>query len=99
MFDKDSNWTYEKFRESRAFNLLHSIDTTFWIPTGSMSEKEKQDYPYHITTGGYYREIPYKEAFVNKWNNWDEKSKNAFISLPNFNWEIFSEITGVKKPE
>ena len=96
MFDKESDWTYEDFRNSKAFDLLHSIDTTLWIPDYAMSEKEKVDYPYYVTTGGYYREIDYKEAFTNKWNNWSDDNKKAFTSLPNFDWAIFTKITGVK---
>lgn len=88
--------TFEDFRNTRAFDLLHTINTTLWVQSNIMNEQEKKDYPCHVTTGGYNKVIPYKEAFTNKWNNWDKESKEAFTSLPNFDAEIFFEITGAK---
>ncbi len=96
MFNKDTDWTYEDFRNSKAFELLHTIETSIYVPDYAMSEQEKKDYPYYITTGGFHRQIDFKEAFVNKWNNWDERNRSAFTSLPNFDSEIFYITNGVK---
>ena len=60
-----------------------------------MSDQEKIDFPYYITTSGYVKNIPYKESFTNAWNNWTKDSRQAFIDLPNFDWEVFTDITGV----
>jgi len=96
MFNKPSEWSFEDFKNSAAFRLLHSIDTTLWIPDYSMSNEEKKLYPYYVTTKGYVKNLPYKEAFVNAWNNWSKESHNAFTSLPNFEADVFFDITGVK---
>ena len=96
MFNKQSKWTFEDFRKSKAFELLHTIDTTMWIASYQMSEQEKKDHPHHVTTGGYIKNIPFKEAFVNKWNNWSESSQEAFKNLPGFDSKVFEEATGVK---
>ncbi|MCZ4244931.1 A1S_2505 family phage non-structural protein [Pedobacter punctiformis] len=95
MFNKPSSWTYEDFTSSKAFGLLQSIDTTLYVPSGNMTDQEKKDHPYHITTGGYMKHLPYKECFTNAWNNWTTESREAFTSLPNFNWDVFTDITGV----
>ena len=61
-----------------------------------MSEEEKEKYPSYKTAEGYIKDIPFSEAFQNKWHNWDEESRNEFKALPNFDAAIFEEITGVK---
>jgi hypothetical protein len=95
MFNKPSAWTYEDFIASRAFSLLSSIDTTIWVPNYKMNDQEKIDHPYYVTTEGYMKHLPYKECFTNAWNNWTSESRKAFTSLPNFDWAIFTDITGV----
>jgi len=96
LFNKPSTWTYEDFINSDAFRYLQQVDTTLWIPDYKMTDQEKIDYPYYITTSGYVRNIPYKEAFANSWNNWSEKARQSFLNLPNFDAEIFEDITGIK---
>jgi hypothetical protein len=95
-FNKDSNWTEEMFKNSRAYNLLCYVDTKMWIYTENMTSEEKEKFPSHKTTGGYLKDIPFKEAFQNKWHNWSEENQNEFKKLPNFDAGIFEEITGVK---
>jgi hypothetical protein len=67
-----------------------------WIYSDNMSAEEKEKFPSHKTTGGYLKEIPYKDAFQNKWHNWSEVNKKEFTNLPNFDKDIFFQITGVK---
>ena len=38
----------------------------------------------------------YKEAWKNFWNSISEDRKQEFMNLPNFDSEIFEEITGIK---
>ena len=96
MFNKPSDWTEQDFINSRAYSLLCQVDTTQWIPLSHMSEEEKEKYPSYKTAEGYIKDIPFREAFQNKWHNWDEESRNEFKALPNFDAAIFEEITGVK---
>jgi hypothetical protein len=96
LFNKESDWTHEKFKNSNVFSLLCQIDTKMWVYENSMTNEEKEKYPSYKTSGGYLKDIPYKEAFQNKWHNWSEENKQEFKNLPNFDAEIFEEITGVK---
>ncbi len=95
LFDKESNWTHQDFITSQAYSLLCKVDTKMWIYTEHMSSEEKEKYPSHKTSGGYLKDIPFKEAFQNKWHNWSDASKKVFTSLPNFDAAIFEKITGV----
>ena len=97
MFNKKSPWTEQDFKNSRAYSLLCGVDTKIWVPTYAMSEEEKAAHPSHKTADGYLKDIPFKEAFQNRWHNWSAENREAFTSLPNFNWKIFTEITGVEK--
>ena len=87
--------THEQFENSKTFRLLCEVDTKIWIYGNSMSDAEKEKYPSHKTSGGFLKDIPYKEAFQNKWHNWSKENRQEFTSLPNFDKEIFFKITGV----
>jgi PPE-repeat protein len=96
IFNKDSEWTIKDFENSRAFNLLYNVNTKIWIESWQMTDEEKEKHPSHKTCEGYLRDIPFKEAFSNMWHNLNEEDKKAFTSLPNFDSEIFEQITSVK---
>ncbi len=97
LFDKPSNWTIQDFENSKAYSLLcNYVNTKMWVQESAMTDEEKTKYPSYKTTGGYLKDIPYKEAFTNAWHNWDNAAREAFTSLPNFDAEIFYNITGVK---
>ena len=99
MFNQSSTWTEQDFLNSQAFNLLCNVYTKQWVPSSHMTEEEKQEFPSHETCEGYLKDIPFKEAFQNAWHNWSADSRKAFTDLPNFNSDIFFEITGVKVSE
>jgi hypothetical protein len=95
-FNKKSDWTEQKFLDSDAYRLLCQIDTKMWIYPSQMTDEEKKANPSYQTCDGYLKDIPFKEAFQNAWHNWSEKNRSAFTSLPNFDADIFFEITGVR---
>ncbi len=95
-FNKESNWTEKDFLDSKVYRLLCNVDTKMWIYPNSMTAEEKQKNPSYITCDGYLKDIPFKEAFKNMWGNLSESNKEEFKKLPNWNSEIFEEITGVK---
>jgi hypothetical protein len=69
-----------------------------------MSEEEKENNPNYENLGGYLKTYSYKEAWKKSWNeakekeNW-EKEYNLLINLPNFDAEVFEEITGINIKE
>ncbi len=96
MFNKKSKWTMDDFTNSNSFKLLSTVDTKLWVYSGSMSEKEKTENKGWETADGFYRDIPFKDAFKDKWHNWNAANRAEFTGLPNFDKKIFFEITGVE---
>ena len=61
-----------------------------------MTDKEKEENPGYKTTGGYLKKSDYKEAFKKSWDEADHEDRMKIKDLPNFNEEIFFDISGIK---
>lgn len=96
IFDQVSGWTEEEFLQSKVYSLLGQVDTKLWVPEYLMSEEEKVANRGWKTAEGFVRDIPFKQAFQDRWHNWGNGSRQAFLDLPNFDAEKFEHITGVK---
>ena len=66
-----------------------------WIDESAMTEDEKQANPSCSFTGGYLRVMEYKEAWRRSWDNADPENRELVRKLPNFDAEVFFEITGI----
>lgn len=99
LFDKPSPWTYREFLESKAKKLLDCMpQSTAWVNSDDMTDAEKAKYPTYETTGGYLKTFDAAErtaSAVNWWNGLIDKEKAIIMSIPNFDKEIFKEITGI----
>ena len=71
------------------------FDLTQWIDAANMTDKEKADHPSHETTGGYLKVYEYQEAFKASYARASEEDKAKLFKLPNFDAEIFKEISGI----
>jgi len=71
------------------------MPTTQWISENDMSEQEKKDNPKFFVTQGYLKTLEYKEAFKIAWEN-SRELREVTIVLPNFDKDIFFDITGIK---
>ena len=60
-----------------------------------MSDIEKEENPAHKTTGGYLKVYDYKEVFQNSYNQASEEDKELLLELPNFDADVFFEISGI----
>ncbi len=92
MFNKETNlkWDDIDHPHFRKFYL------TKWIPEENMTYKEKKIHSdFHILKG-YLKTFTYKEAWANFWKDTDEDNRQKFLNLPNFDPEVFEEITGIK---
>jgi len=49
------------------------------------------------TEGGYLKKYDYKEAFINAFNKADVEGVKQTLELPNFDYKIFEEISGISK--
>ena len=81
-----------------------SFTLTEWIPDSKMSQQEKKQHPEYATTGGYLKKYTYKEAFrisfadARRKPDWP-KQRQMLLDLPNFDAEVFEEISGITPNE
>lgn len=97
MFNKPSDWSIEDWRYSEAKRLLDNImyNALQWVYSDKMTEEEKEQHPKYKTTGGYLKELDKSKCGQLWWDNLLDYNKNVIKSLPNFDAEIFKEITGI----
>ena len=98
LFNKPSDWTYRDWFNSDARYLLNQIprDVVEWIWSSDMTDKEKEAHPEHETTGGYLKVLDESDCAQIWWDGLSQIEKRIIRSIPNFDKEIFSEITGIK---
>ena len=72
------------------FNVLNKF-----IYIRDMTDEERENNPDYETLGGYLRKMTYKEAWKYSWDNANKGNRKLVLKLPNFDNEIFKEITGI----
>ena len=97
MFNKPSDWTFRDWQNSKARYLLNKIQHNVleWIYSDNMTDEEKEQYPEYKTTGGYLKELDESKCAQIWWDNLSFSEKKIIEALPNFDAEIFKEITGI----
>lgn len=60
-----------------------------------MSDEEKEAHPEHEITGGYLKNLDFKVACKIMWENLSAEDKQAVKEIPNFDANVFEEITGI----
>ncbi len=72
-----------------------SFNINEWIPEEKMTtEQKKNDKDFHVKKGTLITR-DYKEAFQLAFKETTEEVRQQFLNLPNFDADIFFEITGV----
>jgi len=92
VFNKDCS--IEDWKNAIKPNFLY-FDLTEWITEDDMTDQEKIDNDTFHTTGGYLKSYDYKEAFQASWDKADEEDRALLFKLPNFNAEVFKDISGI----
>ena len=95
IFNKQSDFTMRKFIDSKYYKALTSSNfmLTEWV---EYTEEEKKESLCGQAIGGYLKTYTYKEACQNWWNNMSEENKEIVKSIPNFDKDVFFEITGIE---
>ena len=100
LFNKPTDFTWEEFKNifPNEYNLLFysSFPLTEWVEEEYMSDKEKEENPSYKTTGGYLKKRTYHEAWQIMWDSWTKEQRESIKKLPNFDKDIFKEITGIE---
>ena len=97
MFNKPTDWTFERWFNCRARRLLSDIDDCQleYVYLSDMTDEEKAAHPEAETTGGYLKERTTADNARKWWAGLSADDRNVILSLPNFDSAIFKEITGV----
>ena len=94
LFNKETNFTMEEFMKTEWYAVLTSgkFNLTKWR---AYTDEEKAQDERKRFIGGELITIPYKEACANWWASLSEKDKAIIKTIPNFDANIFAEITGI----
>ena len=92
MFNKMTNYKREdvKIPSWCYFNL------TVWVSHDTATEKEKAEHKTEIEIcGGFLKTINYKDAWRIAWNKASIEERKELFDLPNWDNQVFKEITGI----
>ena len=96
MFNKPTDLTRDEILNFRGIKALSwNYENSWWIYSSNMTDEEKKAHPEHETTGGYLKTVDFKTACKMMWDSLDEEDKEAVRNLPNFDNDVFREITGI----
>ena len=95
IFNMPTNMTMSEFLNSKYYDAIISSDfkLTEWIP---YTEEEIEKDESKKLIGGHLKSYTYKEACKNWWNGLSRKNKAIICSMPNFDANVFKEITGIE---
>lgn len=97
LFNKPSDWTYQDWLDSDAFYILMDCPSNIlaWVLDDNMTDKEKKEHPEYSVTGGFLKNIEVEGERQEWWDSLTKEKKDSVMSLPNFDKDIFKEITGI----
>ena len=97
IFNKPTDLSRDDILNHRGFDVLNrNYKNNWWIYSEDMSEEEKKLHPEHETTGGYLKTVDFKTACQLMWDKLDNEDKQDVMNIPNFDANVFEEITGIR---
>lgn len=98
IFNKDSGLTWEEIAEKDWYIAIirNNLKLTEWI---RYTKEEMKDSPIRQAVKGHLKQYTFKEACQNWWNGMSNKDKELIKGMPNFDADIFKEITGIEVQE
>jgi len=91
--DLDFNSDIIKNIQSIIYRNIKNICT--WVYESDMTDEEKAENQTYKTTGGYLKVRDYKYCWQKGWDRMSKEDKQTIKDLPNFNSDVFKEITGI----
>lgn len=98
MFDKESLWTYDTWRNSVAYDIMITCPRSYstFIYEKDMTDIEKRDYPSYKIDGGYVKIIRTTTSDRQGWwDNLSSSDKETIKALPNFDADKFCACVGL----
>ena len=72
------------------------FDLTVWVSHDTATEEEKTEHKAEIEIcGGFLKKINYKDAWRIAWNKASIEERKELFDLPNWDNQVFKEITGI----
>ena len=72
------------------------FDLTVWVSRDTATEEEKKKYKNEIEIcGGFLKTLDYKDAWRLAWNKASIEERKKLFDLPNWDNQVFKEITGI----
>ena len=101
LFNKPSDWTYRDWLNSDARYLLNQIprNVVDCIWSDDMTDEEKEQHHEYEVVGGYLKILDKSECVQLWWDSLSERYKNIIKAMPNFDKEIFEDVTGINVNE
>lgn len=95
IFNKDSGLTWKEiiYKDWYAALRSGSFKLTEWI---WYTEEEMEDSPIRQAIQGYLKQYTFEEACLNWWDSLSNECKELIKTMPNFDAEIFKEITRIE---
>ena len=95
-FNRESPFTWDDWYKHEVYDIVVSLFVlTEWVDWVYMSDEEKGNNRNAYVNNGYLRVYTYKEAWANLWSKLTDDQKELFKTLPNFDADIFRDITGI----
>ena len=94
LFNKETDFTMEEFIKTEWYAVLTSGEFNLTKWRAYTDEEKAQDERKRFISGELIT-IPYKEACASWWASLSEKDKAIIKTIPNFDANIFAEITGI----
>ena len=91
IFNKETEFDWNEI----AFPDYFYFDLNIWVDESEMSNEEKEENDQYKVTGGYLKVYEYKEAWRKAWDNATGEDRRKTLKLPNWNNELFLEISGI----
>ena len=83
-------------RNDVIFPNFFFFDLTKFVSYDTATDEERKKYKKEIETcGGYLKTIGYKEAWKLSWDKATDEDRRKVLNLPNWNNEVFFEISGI----
>ena len=95
IFNKPSGMSLRDFYNSEYWKAMCSepFNLTEWT---EYTEEEKETDQEKEKIGGYLKTYTYKEAWANWWDKLSDENKAIIQQIPNFDKEVFKDITGIE---
>ena len=90
IFNIQTDWTLKEFYDSKYYDAIMSSD----FP---LTEWKQDDNPAENGVDGKLIVNTYEDACHRWWDNMTQRNKDIIKSIPNFNIDVFCDITGIDK--